>query len=437
MEPEESSELSKITQFMNVTGATRAVSKFVLESAGWVVESAIVLFLENPDEFANMNHSTEPPQAPVVRDNQLNEEVRAPINPVTERIIESIPQYTRRRSQNQPSSVFALRDFSSERVKSDDPKIAKLTDLYKPPIDILYKGPLEGAIKTAINKNRFLLINIQDGQDFRCCCLNRDTWSNPILKEFIKNSFVFWQGHAGTESAEIYTKYHVVKSVPHIAILDPRTTERMKVWEEDDCELTTEYVLSEFHEFVLNYPYDDSQYRPPEYKDTDYDQMTEEEQMEAAIRMSLGNSSENINTPPDTPTNPVKEIILPDSPDKSNGGTKRKLSDIAGDGSPIVEQPPNKKKKNDIDIKIIDPEAPKCDLQLRLPNGSKIIETFPGTITLQMLHDYVEQEWENNSKDFYFVCQYPRKKFTSETFDLTLIGADLLPRHVLLIETID
>lgn len=42
-------------------------------------------------------------------------------------------------------------------------------------------------------ENKWLMINIQNVQDFACQCLNRDVWSNDAVKNIIREHFIFWQ----------------------------------------------------------------------------------------------------------------------------------------------------------------------------------------------------------------------------------------------------
>lgn len=44
---------------------------------------------------------------------------------------------------------------------------------------------------------KWLLVNIQDTQEFASQVLNRDVWNNPKVKETIKSNFIFWQVCAG------------------------------------------------------------------------------------------------------------------------------------------------------------------------------------------------------------------------------------------------
>lgn len=42
-------------------------------------------------------------------------------------------------------------------------------------------------------QNKWLMINVQNVQDFACQCLNRDVWSNEAVKNIIREHFIFWQ----------------------------------------------------------------------------------------------------------------------------------------------------------------------------------------------------------------------------------------------------
>lgn len=42
-------------------------------------------------------------------------------------------------------------------------------------------------------QGRWLMVNIQNVQEFACQALNRDIWSNSAVKALVKDNFVFWQ----------------------------------------------------------------------------------------------------------------------------------------------------------------------------------------------------------------------------------------------------
>ena len=41
--------------------------------------------------------------------------------------------------------------------------------------------------------NKWVILNVQNHDDFACKCLNRDLWSDETVKEIIKANFVFNQ----------------------------------------------------------------------------------------------------------------------------------------------------------------------------------------------------------------------------------------------------
>lgn len=43
------------------------------------------------------------------------------------------------------------------------------------------------------SQGKWLMINIQNVQEFSCQALNRDVWSKDAVKALIKDNFIFWQ----------------------------------------------------------------------------------------------------------------------------------------------------------------------------------------------------------------------------------------------------
>ena len=68
-----------------------------------------------------------------------------------------------------------------------------LEDLFKPPIDIMFKGDFQNARDSASSAKKWLLVNIQDACEFQCQVLNRDVWSNEAVKTILREHFIFWQ----------------------------------------------------------------------------------------------------------------------------------------------------------------------------------------------------------------------------------------------------
>lgn len=57
----------------------------------------------------------------------------------------------------------------------------------------MYHGNFEEARETAKEKNKWLMINVQNPTEFACQVMNRDLWSDSFVKDIVKESFVFLQ----------------------------------------------------------------------------------------------------------------------------------------------------------------------------------------------------------------------------------------------------
>lgn len=84
-------------------------------------------------------------------------------------------------------------------------KSTMLADLFRPPLEVLFKGTFEKARSTAAKQQRWLLLNLQDPGVFDCQLLNRDTWSDEGVKALIKASFIMIQLYNTSDQATEYT----------------------------------------------------------------------------------------------------------------------------------------------------------------------------------------------------------------------------------------
>lgn len=114
---------------------------------------------------------------------------------------------------------------SSTPADAQNKKLKTLADLFRPPIDLIEPGPFDAVsahyiymkahpdeydvfislllkVKlTAMQRHKWLLVNIQEIQEFDCQKLNRDTWSDPAVKSVVGAHFVLWQ---------VYNSYHII-----------------------------------------------------------------------------------------------------------------------------------------------------------------------------------------------------------------------------------
>lgn len=172
-------------------------------------------------------------------------------------------------------------------------KEERLARLFRPPFEIMAKLTLDGARAKGRRpgKMKWIMVNIQDNGIFQCQALNRDVWSSKQIRKIIKKKFIFLQYQFESRMAQQYLNYynlHDKDLLPHIAILDPMTGERLKQW---NTYLPTEdQFLNEINKFLNEYSLDPTASNPIMKEPTpelDPTTLTEEQQMDMAIRQSL------------------------------------------------------------------------------------------------------------------------------------------------------
>lgn len=161
----------------------------------------------------------------------------------------------------------------------------RLADLFRPPFDIMLRITLDHARRLGQELQQWVLVNIQDALDFRCQVLNRDLWRDKRVKLLVQDKFVFLQYAADAPVAADYTRFYPFTDYPHIAILDPLTGERLKMWLE--VALVQEW-LEEAEEFVERFTIGGSNPVVVHTKRVDPASLTEEQQMEMAMRQLMG-----------------------------------------------------------------------------------------------------------------------------------------------------
>ena len=127
-----------------------------------------------------------------------------------------------------------------------------LKDMYLSPTS-LSKFSFRSALNLAREKRKWLLINLQSATVPACAILNREIWHHPDIADIVSQSFVFLQLDHNDERADAYRERyyggfdldvedgeemecaaqgnnHTFIQLPHIALLDPMSGQRWKVW---------------------------------------------------------------------------------------------------------------------------------------------------------------------------------------------------------------
>ncbi|RXG54186.1 UBX domain-containing protein 2 [Armadillidium vulgare] len=93
------------------------------------------------------------------------------------------------------------------------------------------------------------MVNVQNSSEFSCQVLNRDVWSNSAVKTIINEHFIFWQVYHDSEDGLRYMTFYPVNNWPYVAVIDPRTGEKLVEWHKIDavsfCDLITEFLTAQ------------------------------------------------------------------------------------------------------------------------------------------------------------------------------------------------
>jgi len=154
------------------------------------------------------------------------------------------------------SAARTVEDASSLPRGSTFGASSSLAGLYRPPNRILIYGSLEKALETGARNNKWILVNIQAHNEFSSIVLNRDVWGDEAVQALVGSAFYLWQRYLATADGERYKTYYAFDNLPHVALLDPRTGERLLVWEssgDPSWHLTPERLLSDLTDFLDNH----------------------------------------------------------------------------------------------------------------------------------------------------------------------------------------
>jgi hypothetical protein len=115
-------------------------------------------------------------------------------------------------------------------------RASRLTEMYRPPFEIISRLPWDQARKEGKENGKLLLVNVQDLAVFDCMILNRDLWKDEAVVAIIKESFIFLQYSRDDPSGISYVDNYFSGSrdlhdaYPHIAIVDPHAGDHLMVW---------------------------------------------------------------------------------------------------------------------------------------------------------------------------------------------------------------
>ncbi|DAZ92571.1 TPA: hypothetical protein N0F65_012801 [Lagenidium giganteum] len=424
-----------LAAFMSITGAESTQATQFLELTNWNLGEAVSsyqfpedlcevlmdmaldtplnlcsrqvnLFMESGGHGGNGGGNGGPPPAPFGSDIYGEADVRAPDPSKRQRLVGgefgALP-IRRLHNQNRDfaaESIAAINAVSGAAAISNafvptvdavpNNQARDLHTLFQPPVSIMFQGTYSSARQHANAERKWLLVNIQDEIVFASHMLNRDTWSDDVVQNVVQSGFVFWQTHWASEHGKKFCSLYQLEreSLPVIVVIDPRSGEIVTRWmgfiEPQD-------LTEKLSDFCCLHSFDEPSSRsatpapPPQSNDSMMD-ASEEDQLAAAIAASLEQQDSNEDNYSDD------------------------------DGDDAVASDDEVKAEEKIEPAVPMPPEPASDapgvtrLQLRGPDGSRLVRRFLRTDPISLLWVYVrDQIAEARTRNFELRMSFPPK----------------------------
>ncbi|XP_053565789.1 UBX domain-containing protein 7 [Bombina bombina] len=477
-----------LREFTAITGASESVGKHMLEACNHNLEMAVTMFLDG----GSIGEEPSTSSAGTSSRPAADDEVRAPIPQKQEILVEAEIFGAPKRRRPARSIFDGFRDFQTEAMRQEqelrnggsvDKKLTTLADLFRPPVDIMHKGSFETAKKCGQLQNKWLMINIQNVQDFACQCLNRDIWSNETVKTLIREHFIFWQVYHDSEEGQRYIQFYKLSDFPYVSILDPRTGQKLVEWHQLDVTSFLEQVTG----FLGEHGQLDGLSSSPPKKRLRSESLidaSEDSQLEAAIRASLQETHFDSDSVPNKKISRYEE----ESDSELYSGSEEFISVCGSDREEEEERPaeesseqekcctnarksPHKEiitREDEVDS--AQPEVadnageptsnhwttddtsqsdellrgpdcsgegadngPKAKLMLRYPDGKREQIALPEQAKLMALVRHVQLKGYSNER-FELLTNFPRRKLSHLDYDVTLQEAGLCPQETVFIQ---
>ncbi|GAB1608688.1 UBX domain-containing protein 7-like isoform X2 [Argonauta hians] len=284
-----------VDHFCSITGVTADVGERMIEACNGDLQMAVEMHMDGNTGLMLPNSDKGSTSSKSGISNNNTDEVRAPIPQKRELLVEDSPVFGFRGRRPAKSVFDGFRDFQAEARQQEEmlhrsstatSKHQTLEDLFRPPIDLIFKGTFSSAREEGTGQNRWLMVNIQNVQEFACQTLNRDVWSNSAVRNIVKEHFILWQVYHDSEEGRKYMQFYKVNVWPYIAILDPQTGEKLAEWNKLDHSKFCEYAA----EFLSLHPSLDGSVSPPcksLKQERSIVDASEDAQLQAAIKASL------------------------------------------------------------------------------------------------------------------------------------------------------
>ncbi|KAF6841008.1 UBX domain protein [Colletotrichum musicola] len=312
----------------------------------------------------------------------------------------------------------------------------RLAELFRPPYDIMSRLDWDEARQEGKDEKKWIMVNLQDMSDFNCQALNRDIWKDSAVRQLLQESFIFLQYDKSSPLSQQYTTFYFhgvghenPDNYPHVAIIDPRTGEQVKVWSGRPFPSARDFH-AQLAEFLDRYslaansknPVADQTVARP--KTIDVDRMTEEEMLEMALQNSLAGTNGG-----GASSSAAKSSVFdPDALTKSDSSSEK------GKAATPIPETPAVPESNSIWAKIAsdkphtEPEnnpATTTRIQFRHPTG-RVIRRFSLDDPVRRIYEWLKAEpLEGKAGIEFELKRMPQGQDLTEDLDKTIAEAGL------------
>jgi len=269
----------------------------------------------------------------------------------------------------------------------------RLAELFRPPVEIISHLGFEEACDEGKAQEKWILVNIQEESNFGSQILNRDIWKAKLVQQTVMENFVFLQWLKNGRDGRDYVRLYMPDAMsgiddsafPHIAIIDPRTGEQVKVWKEMP-NTPIEFVHT-VYEFLERYSLHDDAKNPVQHvkksnpKPVNLEAMTEEEQFELALQNSMGAGAAG--------DDGLADVMMDDTEVMEVGKPEEKQPEPKGKA---IEQTPFQKISgtNHHQEPAQGPDSTR--IQFKLHDGSRVVRRFLLKDTVERLFEFVKAD---------------------------------------------
>lgn len=363
----------------------------------------------------------------------------------------------------------SIRDVANAAANEDDevqdvtPPIngsrsTTLSNMFAPPHHLIHSaGGFQGARNVAKDSRRWLLVNLQRDQDFACHALNRDVWRDELVENLVREGFIFWQSEDTADDGRTYATRYNVNAFPHIAIIDPRTARliyRNEGWTQENP-MTAERFAEIAADFCSRHSFDHAPIAPrvAGKKSSTANataavdrndggiasanvgrparEMTEEEQLQAAIRASMNASMENNDNDDNDIDDDSAEYIM-----GADGDSSMELDNVEDTTNAAVTEEEKEPSFQDVIIamEVGDEPADKSKaarIMIRMPDGKRLVRKFNLNDTVKIIYAFVAQSNDDTKggKEFELKAGFPPKNLLSSV-DESIASAGLAGENI-------